>query len=69
MQSAFQPGVIQDSASSASLCALLAARERATHFMSNQRGCDGRLVAYASTQTHSSVEKGVKIAGLGQQNL
>ena len=62
-------GVIQDSASSASLCALLAARERATHFMSNQRGCDGRLVAYASTQTHSSVEKGVKIAGLGQQNL
>ncbi len=62
-------GVIQDSASSASLCALLAARERATNFMSNQRGCDGRLVAYASTQTHSSVEKGVRIAGLGQQNL
>ena len=62
-------GVIQDSASSASLCALLAARERATNFTSNQRGCDGRLVAYASTQTHSSVEKGVKIAGLGQQNL
>src|SRR5512135_2302420 len=58
-------GVIQDSASSASLCALLAARERATRFQSNQRGCDGRLVAYASTQAHSSVEKGVKIAGLG----
>jgi aromatic-L-amino-acid decarboxylase len=62
-------GVIQDSASSASLCALLAARERATQFNSNERGCDGRLVAYASTQTHSSVEKGVKIAGMGRQNL
>jgi len=62
-------GVIQDSASSASLCALLAARERATKFMSNEKGCDGRLVAYSSTQTHSSVEKAVKIAGLGRQNL
>ncbi|RMF90141.1 MAG: aminotransferase class V-fold PLP-dependent enzyme [Nitrospinota bacterium] len=62
-------GVIQDSASSASLCALLAARERATHFQSNRQGCDGRLVAYASTQTHSSIEKAVKIAGLGSQNL
>jgi aromatic-L-amino-acid decarboxylase len=62
-------GVIQDSASSASLCAILAARERATRFNSNERGCDGRLAAYASNQTHSSVEKGVKIAGLGRQNL
>jgi aromatic-L-amino-acid decarboxylase len=62
-------GVIQDTASSASLCALLAARERATHFASNQRGCDGRLVAYASSQTHSSVEKAVKIAGLGRDQL
>lgn len=62
-------GVIQDSASSASLCALLAARERATDYGSNQKGCDGRLVAYVSTQTHSSVEKAVKIAGLGSRNL
>lgn len=62
-------GVIQDTASSASLCALLAARERATHFASNRRGCDGRLVAYCSTQTHSSVEKDMKIAGLGSDNL
>ena len=62
-------GVIQDSASSATLCALLAARERATRLVSNERGCDGRLVAYASTQAHSSVEKAVKIAGLGRQNL
>jgi len=62
-------GVIQDTASSASLCALLAGRERATGYESNRRGCDGRLVAYASTQTHSSVEKAVKIAGLGRENL
>ena len=62
-------GVIQDSASSASLCALLAARERATNYASNQHGCDGRLVAYASTQTHSSIEKAVKIAGIGHRNL
>ena len=62
-------GVIQDSASSASLCALLAGRERATKLMSNEKGCDGRLVAYSSTQTHSSVEKAVKIAGIGRRNL
>ncbi len=62
-------GVIQDTASSGVLCALLAARERATGFRSNERGCDGRLVAYTSTQAHSSVEKAVKIAGLGKANL
>jgi len=62
-------GVIQDTASSASLSALLAARERATNFASNRQGCNGRLVAYCSTQTHSSVEKAVKIAGLGSDNL
>jgi aromatic-L-amino-acid/L-tryptophan decarboxylase len=62
-------GVIQDTASSASLCALLAARERATNFASNKRGCDGRLVAYTSSQAHSSIEKDVQIAGLGLNNL
>jgi aromatic-L-amino-acid/L-tryptophan decarboxylase len=62
-------GVIQDTASSAVLCALLAARERATNFAGNHKGCDGRLTAYASTQTHSSIEKAVMIAGLGVNNL
>ena len=62
-------GVIQDSASSAALCAILAARERATNFAANERGTLGRLTAYVSSQTHSSVEKGVKIAGLGRENL
>lgn len=62
-------GVIQDTASNSSLCALLAARERATNFASNERGCDGRLVAYTSSQAHSSIEKAVKIAGMGRENL
>jgi aromatic-L-amino-acid/L-tryptophan decarboxylase len=62
-------GVIQDTASSASLCALLAARERASGGATNEQGCDRRLTAYTSTQAHSAIEKGVKIAGLGRQNL
>jgi len=62
-------GVIQDTASSASLCALLAARERATDQESNRRGCDRRLTAYASSEAHSSIEKAVRIAGLGSQQL
>jgi aromatic-L-amino-acid/L-tryptophan decarboxylase len=62
-------GVIHDTASSASLCALLAGRERATQYGSNAQGCDGKLVAYCSSQTHSSVEKAAKIAGLGTEHL
>ncbi|MER2599651.1 MAG: aminotransferase class V-fold PLP-dependent enzyme [Caldilineales bacterium] len=62
-------GVIQDTASSAVLAAVLAARERATAFASNVQGADGRLIAYTSSQTHSSVEKAVKIAGLGSAQL
>ncbi len=62
-------GVIQDSASSATLCAILAARERTTNYVSNEKGNADRLVAYSSTQTHSSLEKGVKIAGIGRENL
>lgn len=62
-------GVIQDTASSATLCAVLAARERATNFASNREGCRGKLVAYTSSQAHSSVEKAIQIAGIGQENL
>ena len=61
--------VIQDSASSATLCALLAARERVTGYAAREQGCNGRLVAYASTQTHSSLEKAAMIAGLGSRKL
>jgi aromatic-L-amino-acid decarboxylase len=62
-------GVIQDTASSAALCALLAGRERATASTSNKKGCNGKLVAYCSTQTHSSLEKAAMIAGIGVENL
>lgn len=62
-------GVIQDTASSATLCAMLAARERATGYNSNQHGTSGKLVAYTSTQAHSSLEKAAMIAGIGLENL
>lgn len=62
-------GVIQDSASSATLCALLAARERAAGGASNRTGVRQPLTVYASTEAHSSVEKGVRIAGIGSDNL
>jgi len=65
-------GVIQDSASSGLLCAVVAARERATGFSSNAAGLrqDGRpLVAYAGAAAHSSVEKGLGIAGIGREWL
>jgi aromatic-L-amino-acid decarboxylase len=62
-------GVIQDSASNATLCAVLAAREQATNYGFNEKGGDGKLVAYTSTQAHSSIEKAIKIAGLGTRRL
>jgi len=64
-------GVIQDSASSATLAALITARERTTHFRTNDEGLSdtGKLRIYSSTQTHSSVEKGAGVAGFGRKNL
>lgn len=62
-------GVIQDSASSATLCALLAARERASGFRTRERGIDRPFVAYCSDQAHSSVEKAMAIAGIGTDHL
>jgi aromatic-L-amino-acid decarboxylase len=62
-------GVIQDTASSSSLCALLAARERVTNFVSNRKGCDGTLVAYTSNQANSSLEKAAMVAGIGLDHL
>lgn len=62
-------GVIQDTASSATLCALLAGRERATHYRVNEQGADGTLSVYTSREAHSSVEKAVRIAGLGRAAL
>ncbi len=62
-------GVIQDTASTAALVALLSARERGTNFTANLRGIQKPLTVYASEETHSSIEKGVKIAGYGLENL
>ncbi len=62
-------GVIQDSASSASLCAMLAGRERALNYNGNEHGLEGRLVVYGSSQAHCSIEKATMIAGIGRQNL
>ena len=62
-------GVIQDTASSSTLCAMLAARERASNYTTNLRGANGKLVAYTSTQAHSSLEKAAMISGIGLNNL
>jgi aromatic-L-amino-acid decarboxylase len=62
-------GVIQDTASTAEVVALLAARERRTDFETDRTGCRRPLTAYASSQAHSSIEKAVRIAGLGSEQL
>jgi aromatic-L-amino-acid decarboxylase len=62
-------GVIQDTASTATLVALLSAREKVTNFAANLKGIQNPLTIYASEETHSSIEKGVKIAGYGKENL
>lgn len=64
-------GVIQDTASTATLVALLTARERRSDYGINQRGFNGqeRFRIYASSQVHSSIDKAVRIAGFGIDNL
>lgn len=62
-------GVIQDTASTATLCALLSAREKATGFESNETGLRMPLTVYASEEVHSSADKGVRIAGFGKKNF
>jgi aromatic-L-amino-acid decarboxylase len=64
-------GVIQDTSSTATLLALLTARERATGFPGDGRGFapDAPLVVYASAERHSSVDKAVRLAGYGIEHL
>ncbi|HUX96121.1 MAG TPA: pyridoxal-dependent decarboxylase [Bacteroidales bacterium] len=64
-------GVIQDTASTSTLAAILTAREKATDYSINETGAfnSGTLRVYCSEQTHSSVEKAVKISGIGRKNL
>ena len=70
LPSAFE-GVIQDSASTATLAAILSAREKITGYSGNIEGVgkSSTLRVYCSEQTHSSVEKAVKISGIGRNNL
>ncbi len=64
-------GTIHDSATTATLSAILTMREVALGFAGNVNGLSGgpRLRIYASAQTHSSVDKAVRVAGIGQDNL
>lgn len=64
-------GVIQDTASTATLCSILTAREKHSNFAVNEKGFDPshRFVVYCSSETHSSIEKAVKIAGIGKERL
>jgi aromatic-L-amino-acid/L-tryptophan decarboxylase len=64
-------GVIQDTASTATLASLITAREQASQWAINQSGFyqSPRLRVYASAQVHSSILKDVRIAGYGEDNL
>jgi len=65
-------GVIHDTASTATLTALLCARERTSSFSQNNQGLQGGeapMVVYASDQAHSSVEKDALLAGFGKKYL
>ncbi|MBI4882477.1 MAG: aspartate aminotransferase family protein [Actinobacteria bacterium] len=62
-------GVIQGSASEATLVSILAARWRATNGAVNTTGDTSKLVAYATAQAHSSIEKGLRLAGIGTAHL
>ncbi|MBN1158167.1 MAG: aspartate aminotransferase family protein [Bacteroidales bacterium] len=64
-------GVIQDTASTATLCSILTARERASQYRINKTGLQKSPAyrIYASEETHSSIDKAVRIAGLGIDNL
>ncbi|MFN8206425.1 MAG: pyridoxal-dependent decarboxylase [Bacteroidales bacterium] len=62
-------GVIQDSASSSTLAAILSAREKYSNYSINEHGFrNENFRVYCSSEAHSSVEKAVKIAGLGRNN-
>lgn len=62
-------GVIHGSASEASLASILAARWRISGGSINRDGDTSHLVAYATSQSHSSIEKGLRIAGIGTDRL
>ena len=64
-------GVIQDTASTATVCSLLSAREKFSDYEINNNGFYGRkkFLVYCSSEAHSSIEKAVKVIGLGKDLL
>lgn len=65
-------GVIQDTASTCTLLALICARERSTNYGLSRGGLQAEnqpLVVYASAQSHSSVDKAALLAGFGRENI
>ncbi len=65
-------GVIQDTASTSTLVALLCGRERASDYSLARGGLQGEghpLIVYVSSHSHSSVEKAALLAGFGRANL
>lgn len=70
LDTAFQ-GVIQDSASSATLAAVLTMREKTLNWQGNQSGLTGQkpLRIYCSPEVHTSVDRAIWVAGIGQDNL
>jgi aromatic-L-amino-acid decarboxylase len=64
-------GCIQDTASTCTLISLITAREKVTNYSVNQSGYINQPVfrVYQSTETHSSIEKAVKVMGVGKENL
>lgn len=64
-------GVIQDTASMSTLCALLVARERASDFRTSREGVHSgpALGVYCSAEAHSSVDKAVRVIGVGSNQL
>ncbi|MGE5340582.1 MAG: pyridoxal phosphate-dependent decarboxylase family protein [Candidatus Omnitrophota bacterium] len=64
-------GVIQDTASTATMCAILSAREKYSDYGVNANGLYrmDRFTVYCSSEAHSSIEKAVKVLGLGRENL
>lgn len=64
-------GVIQDSASSATLAAVLTMRERALDWQGNKKGLSGqaRVRIYSSDQVHTSIDRAIWVAGVGEDNL
>ncbi|TPI42216.1 aspartate aminotransferase family protein [Mesorhizobium sp. B3-1-6] len=64
-------GVIQDSASSATLAAVLTMRERALDWQGNKKGLAGqaKLRVYSSDQVHTSIDRAIWVSGIGEENL